>query len=126
MGRSPGEGKDYPPTPVLWLREFHGLCPWGCKDLDTTEQLSLSLSLVVQWLRLHTSNAGGAGSIPGQRTKIPYTTQCSQKLKKKKKINDKIYRIFKCSKRKHGVNYKRTPIRLPAVFSTETLQARRE
>ena len=90
MGRSPGEGKDYPPTPVLWLREFHGLCPWGCKDLDTTEQLSLSLSLVVQWLRLHTSNAGGAGSIPGQRTKIPYTTQCSQKLKKKKKLMTKV------------------------------------
>ena len=29
-------------------------------------------SLVVQWLRLHTSNAGGAGLIPGQGTKIPH------------------------------------------------------
>ena len=29
-------------TPVLWPREFHGL--WGCKELDRTEQLSLSLS----------------------------------------------------------------------------------
>ena len=28
-------------------------------------------SLVVQWLRLHTSNAGGLGSIPGVGTKIP-------------------------------------------------------
>ena len=28
-------------------------------------------SLVVQWLRL-TSNAGGSGSIPGQRTKTPH------------------------------------------------------
>jgi len=27
-------------------------------------------SLVVQWLRLHASNAGDAGSIPGQGTKI--------------------------------------------------------
>ena len=27
-------------------------------------------SLVVQWLRLRASNAGGAGSIPGQGTKI--------------------------------------------------------
>ena len=33
------------PTPVFWPREFHGLySPWGCKELDTTEQLSLSLS----------------------------------------------------------------------------------
>ena len=28
-----------------------------------------------QWLRLHTSAAGGAGSIPGQRTKMPRATQ---------------------------------------------------
>ncbi|TEA32400.1 hypothetical protein DBR06_SOUSAS4710025, partial [Sousa chinensis] len=26
-------------------------------------------SLVVQWLRLHTPNAGGPGSIPGRRTR---------------------------------------------------------
>ena len=29
-------------------------------------------SLVVQWLRLHASSAGGAGSIPGWGTKIPH------------------------------------------------------
>ena len=28
------------PSPVFWPREFHG-CPWGRKELDTTEQLSL-------------------------------------------------------------------------------------
>ena len=28
--------------PVFWPREFHGLySPWGCKESDTTEQLSL-------------------------------------------------------------------------------------
>ena len=27
---------------------------------------------VVQWLRLHTSNTGDAGSIPGWGTKIPH------------------------------------------------------
>ena len=32
--------------------------------------LSLGISLAVQWLRLHASTAGGAGSTPGQRTKI--------------------------------------------------------
>ena len=32
------------PTPVFWPREFYGLySPWGCKESDTTERLSLSL-----------------------------------------------------------------------------------
>ena len=32
------------PTPVFWPGEFHGLYnPWGCKELDTTEQLTVSL-----------------------------------------------------------------------------------
>ena len=26
----------------ILVREFHRLYPWGCKELDTTEQLSLS------------------------------------------------------------------------------------
>ena len=31
------------PNPVFWPGEFHGLYKtWGCKELDTTEQLSLS------------------------------------------------------------------------------------
>ena len=31
------------PTPVFWPGEFHGVCsPWGCKESDTTEWLSLS------------------------------------------------------------------------------------
>ena len=33
------------PTPVFWPGEFHGLySPWGCKESDTTERLSLSFS----------------------------------------------------------------------------------
>ena len=33
------------PTPVFWPGEFHGpYSPWGCKELDTTERLSLSLN----------------------------------------------------------------------------------
>ena len=44
-GRSAGEGIGY--TPVIWPREFHGLCrPWSRKELDTTERLGLSLSLI--------------------------------------------------------------------------------
>ena len=37
-----GEGKGWLPTPVFWPGEFHGLySPWGRKELDMTEQLSL-------------------------------------------------------------------------------------
>ena len=36
--------RDRLPTPVFWPGEFHGLCsPWGCKESDTSEQLSISL-----------------------------------------------------------------------------------
>ena len=36
--------RDRLPTPVFWPGEFHGLfSPWGHKESDVTEQLSLSL-----------------------------------------------------------------------------------
>ena len=41
------------PTPVFSPGEFHGLySPWGCKESDKTERLSLSFSLlgVYKWL----------------------------------------------------------------------------
>ena len=38
-------------------------------------------SVVVQGLRLHASNARGAGSIPGQAKKITYVAQLDQKSK---------------------------------------------
>ena len=45
LGRSSGEGERLP-TPIFWPGEFHGLYSlWGCKELDMTEQLSLSLSM---------------------------------------------------------------------------------
>ena len=40
------------PTPVFWAGEFHGLySPWGCKESDTTEWLSLH-SLRIDWFDL--------------------------------------------------------------------------
>ena len=36
--------------------------------------------LVVKWLRLHASTAGGAGSIPGRGTKIPQAMQLGQEI----------------------------------------------
>ena len=45
----------------------------------------LGTSLAVQWLKLHASNAGGAGSIPDWWTKIPHAVRRSQEIKKKEK-----------------------------------------
>ena len=40
-GKIPWRRKQLP-TPVSWPGEFYGLySPWGCKELDRTEQLSL-------------------------------------------------------------------------------------
>ena len=51
------------PTPVFWPGEFHGLySPWGCKELDTTDWLSLSLyltQLLTSWLQLLTPALAG-------------------------------------------------------------------
>ena len=45
--------------------------------------LHLGTSPAFQWLRLCAPNAGGTGSILGQKTNIPHAEQCSQKKKKK-------------------------------------------
>ena len=42
VGRIP-QRRERLPTPVFWPREFHGLYPWGRKESDTTERLSLPL-----------------------------------------------------------------------------------
>ena len=48
LGRSPGEGHGYPPTPVFLPGESHGqrspmgYSSRGCKESDTTEWLTLS------------------------------------------------------------------------------------
>ena len=43
---------------------------------------TVGTSLTVQWLRLHTSTAGGADSVPGWGTKIPHARQHSHKNNK--------------------------------------------
>ena len=57
-GRSPGK-KEWQPTPVFLPGKSHERrsladpSPWGCKELDTTEQLTHTVivraSLVPQW-----------------------------------------------------------------------------
>ena len=43
----------------------------------------IGISLVVQWLGLCASTAGGMGSIPGGGTKIPHAPWYGQKQKEK-------------------------------------------
>ena len=53
------------PTPVFWPGEFHGLySPWGCKELDTTEQLSLSLLCATLWARAKDTAASKTDVVP--------------------------------------------------------------
>ena len=51
--QSPIRRRERLPTPVFSLGEFHGLSsPWSHKELDMTEQLSLSwTSLVAQMVK---------------------------------------------------------------------------
>ena len=54
------------PTPAFWPGEFHGLSsPWGHKESDTTEQLSLSLFSISP---MPASLSLSGSSIPGSAT----------------------------------------------------------
>ena len=71
-----GPGRTYKSEPLLYT--YHTSTHQqgsGCSQIKSVQRASLA----VQWLRLRTSSAGGAGSSPGQRTKIPHAAQCSQK-----------------------------------------------
>ena len=72
-----------PGSRILLLKSFGNYWPKRIRYLGT--------SLVVQWLRLHASNARGEHSIPVRRTKIPHAVQHSQEnLKKKKNLKNKV------------------------------------
>ena len=56
LGRSPWR-REKLPTPVFWPGEFHRLySPWGHKESDTTEPLSLSLLALTGYSCLHIKN----------------------------------------------------------------------
>ena len=59
------------------------------------------------------------------RSRMPHS---AAKNEKKKKLMTKVRNreLLNAAREKQGVNYKGTPIRLPAIFSTKTLQARTE
>ena len=70
--------------------EYSGLISFRIDWFDllaaqgTLKSLLQGTSLMVQWLRLCASNAGGVGLIPGQGTMIPHAGR-HKNLKKKKK-----------------------------------------
>ena len=88
---------------IKWkgLLGFYSSQVKGALHILMVKNESLGTSLVVQWLRLHASNAGCPGPVPGRGTKIPHTatksatreaasrmkTQSSQKKKKKERMN---------------------------------------
>ena len=77
-----------------WRATVHGVKKSWTRLSDWTEHLWGSFwlnlknqgnPLVFQWLRLCASTAGGTGSIPGHRTKIPHAICAAKKKKKKEK-----------------------------------------
>ena len=43
--------------------------------MNINSKVNFRTSLTIQWLRLHTSNVVGAGSIPGRGVKMPHDSQ---------------------------------------------------
>ena len=69
------------PTPVFWPGEFQGLySPWGRKEWDTTEQLSLYLSTPWNWACRGDGGALLQGGLKTTQTFFPpwEGAKCSQ------------------------------------------------
>jgi len=56
-----------------------------CQLYFSLKEKEKGTNLVVQWLRLYTSAAGGMDSIPDLGTKIPHAMLCSQKEEREKR-----------------------------------------
>ena len=49
LGRSPGEGNGNPLQYYYLENPMVGYSPWGCKELDMTEQLHFHFHMYIQW-----------------------------------------------------------------------------
>ena len=59
--------------------KIHGEEQLVSKPLESSDNFkNWGTSLVIQWLTLHASTAGGTGLIPGQGSKISHATRCGQ------------------------------------------------
>ena len=94
-------------------------CWWECKLMQSLwktiwrflKKLKIETSLAVQWLRLHTSIAGGMGSIPAWklRSLMPHDTM---KKKREREIILYILSLLILTKRRAPLIPRRTPARL--------------
>ena len=70
-----------PRGPHIWYPYVAG--PLSCEKADPRGINDIvGTSLVVQWLKLYSSIAVSAGSLPGQGTKIPHATWYNPHTKK--------------------------------------------
>ena len=68
-----------------WMVAFlFEMVPSQVFQMKRDKSIKWGISLEVQWLRLHSSNAGSAGSIPGWGTKILHATHPKIKIEKHK------------------------------------------
>ena len=76
------QGKDFREDELISTNDESGCDKKdeGVQGSDAGKKL-LGTSLAVQWLRLHTSNAGDIGSIPGQGNTTPHATVWQKKIK---------------------------------------------
>ena len=63
------------PTPVFWPGEFHGLySPWGHKESDTTERLSLHFTVVTTGMQ----KKGGSETLNRDIIQQSMVTECDK------------------------------------------------
>ena len=131
LWRSPGGGHGNP-LQYSCLESPHGqrslvgYSPRGCKELDTTGQISTAREerkSAENFPNLGTKTHSDPGSLESskQTSKGPIPRHIIIKL-----LKVKIQEDFNKSRRKQGGTYKGTTRRLSASFSAETLQVRRE
>ena len=82
------QGRAGMPTRRGYRREFGLHRGWWEQRVDlskgaVTRLRAKGTSLVVQWLGLHASTAGGMRLIPGRGTKMPHAASAAKKKKKK-------------------------------------------
>ena len=87
-----------PPAPGLdhrvgaWQCSLARRAPGNAEWFQPSRQAGGGTSPVVQWLRLRSADAGGAGSIPGWGTRIPRALRFGQKKKKKKRWSGGLHK----------------------------------
>ena len=73
--------------PSCFVEQMQNLHPW----VSAAQEGMPGSSLVVQWIRLEASTAGGVGSVPGWGAKTPHAAQCVPPKKRMSACNAGYY-----------------------------------